>query len=243
MFQCLTQRVRWPSSTSTPRRSWLRATGLILATAIGTACASVEERPSEVPSLIGSLPRSIASFDFFGYKHFEDGSDGFSFRYRNASKKRLADVYVYPVAEENANLAHKDLVLGSTRATISAIDQAVQQGLYANFDVLNAATRSQGLRTTARVQATYLRDNLASYTMLYQSEHNGTLMKIRLSMPDNDSNRDNGEWDAFAERVFELVVEDLERGDDLAGAQASVLESLDTDKTIVDAKGLLNQDL
>lgn len=178
---------------------------------LGTACASVEERPKPVPSLIGTLPETIASFDFDGFRHLDGVDAGYSFRYRNASKQRLADVFVYPVAKENANLEHEQLVLGSTQASIQAISAAVDQGLYSNFTLLNAATRVQGVRTTSRVQATYLRSNLASFTMLYQSEYDGTLMKIRVSMPDNVSNRDNGEWDAFAERVFDLIIEDIER--------------------------------
>ncbi len=199
--------------------AWLKVMAIALASALATACAATGERQTVVPSLIGTLPETIASFQFDGYKHFDDESGGFSFRYRNASKKRLADVYVYPVAEENAELAHEALVLGSTRATIQAITEAVSQGHYSNFDLLGAATRAQGARTTARVHATYLRENLASFTMLYQSEHKGTLMKIRVSMPDNNSNRLNSEWDAFAERVFDLVIEDIET--ELESAEAS----------------------
>lgn len=187
---------------------------LLLVAALSGACASPGPR-SEVeppaPDAISQLPPSIASFDYDGYRRFDDGSDGYSFRYADAAKNRLADVYVYPVAAENANLAHEALVLGSTRATIQAIGEAVNRGLYANFAVLDAATQARGMRTTARVQATYLRGNLASYTLLYQTEHDGTLMKIRLSMPDNESNRTNGEWDAFAERVFELLIDRVER--------------------------------
>lgn len=204
----------------------LKLAGIVFLASLGSACASVGERESIVPSLIGALPETIASFRFYGYKHFDDNSGGYSFRYRNVAKKRLADVYVYPVAEENAELGHEELVLGSTRATIQAINAAVAQGLYANFDVLGAATRSQGLRTTARVHATYLRENLASFTMLYQSEHEGTLMKIRVSMPDNDSNRANSEWDAFATRVFDLVIEDLEQTDSADKAAAADLSAL-----------------
>jgi|GEM_PF-3115714 len=169
--------------TAPSAKVWLTLASIALTSALNTACASFGEREPVVPSLIGTLPETIASFQFDGYKHFDDSSGGFSFRYRNVAKKRLADVYVYPVAKQNAGLAHEELVLGSTRATIEAITEAVNQGHYANFDLLGAATRAQGARTTARVHATYLRDNLASFTMLYQSEHEGTLMKIRLSMP------------------------------------------------------------
>ena len=189
------------------------AAALLLAAAMSSACASFGERAEPgPPAIVESLPASIASFDYDGYRYFDDGSGGYSLRYSNAPKKRLADVYVYPVAEENAGLEHEALVLGSTRATLQAIGEAVNQGLYANFAVLDAATRAQGLRTTARVQATYLRENLASYTLLYQTEHDGTLMKIRLSMPDNESNRANGEWDAFAARVFELLIDGQDGG-------------------------------
>ena len=184
---------------------------LLLAASLSSACAALGERAEPgPPSAVEALPARIASFDYDGYRRFEDGSDGYELRYVNGPKKRLANVYVYPVAEENAALEHEALVLGSTQATLRAIGEAVNQGLYANFAVLDAATRANGMRTTARVQATYLRDNLASYTLLYQTEHAGTLMKIRVSMPDNESNRANGEWDAFAARVFELLIEDLE---------------------------------
>jgi len=178
-----------------------------------------EQTPEQAPDLVSRLPAQVDSFDLEGYRPFEDGSGGYSFRYRNPTKKRLADVYVYPVAEQNADLDHRTLVLGSTRATMRAIGEAVEQGLYANFKVVDSATRGDAVRVVSRVQATYLRENLASYTMLYQSEYRGTLMKIRLSMPDNPSNRVSAEWDAFAERMFALVIDDIgpdpTRGDDV----------------------------
>ena len=190
----------------------LRLFPLVVVLAIASACATSEPKAAEPvpPSLVAAAPETVESFDYEGYKYFTDGSGGFSLRYTNPRKRRQADVYVYPVAEENRELAHEKLVLGSTQATMQAIGEAVRQGLYANFNVVAAATRARGVRTVARVQATYLRQNLASYTLLYQTEYDGTLMKIRVSMPDNDSNRASDEWDRFAERMFELIVADLE---------------------------------
>jgi len=173
-----------------------------------TANASIQaEQPK--PALVSALPDNVDSFDKKGFKHFEDGSGGFSVRYTNERKRRIADLYVYPVAEENANLEHSALVLGSTRATLMAIGEATRQGHYDNFNVLNAATRAQGLRTVARVKATYLRQNLASYTLVYQTEHNGTLLKIRVTMPDNETNRSSKEWDTFAETMFKEAISNL----------------------------------
>ena len=183
-----------------------------------SACATVstaepEAAPLPEPELISALPDSIQTFDMQGYKHFEDGSGGFSVRYANDRKRRIADVYIYPVAAENLELAHEQLVLGSTRATMQAIGAATRQGHYHNFNVVGAGTRAYGVRTVARVQATYLRQNLASYTLVYQTEHEGTLVKIRLSMPDNESNRRSSEWDKFAEIMFKAVIDDLQKGD------------------------------
>lgn len=192
---------------------------LIGSLTITTACATTapivnepEAQPTSQPepTLIAELPETIDSFEYEGFKYFEDGSGGFSVRYANSKKKRMADFYVYPVAEENTNLEHSQLVLGSTRATLMAISEASQQGHYANFNVVNAATRASGLRTTARVQATYLRQNLASYTLVYQTEHQGTLLKIRLSMPDNEHNRTTEEWDKFADQMFTKAIKNLE---------------------------------
>ena len=188
---------------------------IVLASACATtASTQVDEAAPAAkqaePALIKALPETVDSFDYTGYKHFEDGSGGYSVRYSNKRKRRIADLYVYPVAEENADLEHNQLVMGSTRATLTAIGEATRQGHYANFNVINAATRAQGLRTVARVQATYLRENLASYTLVYQTEYDGTLLKIRLSMPDNEFNRSSREWDSFADTMFEKAIESID---------------------------------
>ena len=179
-----------------------------------SACASLkqpaEQTPPPAPDLIDVLPAEVGSFEYEGYRYFDDASTGYTMRYSNPRKHRMADVYVYPVADQNQDLDHEDLVMGSTRATIQAIGDAVKQGLYANFNVVGAATQARGIRTVARVEATYLRKNLASYTLVYQTEYDGTLLKIRVSMPDNESNRTNQEWDAFAETMFDTIVNELD---------------------------------
>lgn len=193
----------------------VRVLTLIVAMLFTSACATVtpadaEPEPMPEPALIEVLPDSMQTFELQGYKYFQDGSGGYSIRYANLPKRRIADVYIYPVAEENSELAHDQLVLGSTRATIQAIGEAARQGHYANFNVVNAGTQAYGLRTVARVKATYLRQNLASFTLVYQTEYKGTLVKIRVSMPDNESNRDNDEWDAFAEEMFSTIIAELQ---------------------------------
>ncbi len=190
-------------------------TALVLASSLTlSACATLnkpgEETPPEAPELIDALPSEVGTFDYEGYRYFQDASNGYTIRYTNPRKHRMADVYVYPVAEENADLDHDSLVMGSTRATIAAIGDAVKQGIYTDFNVVGAATQARGLRTVARVEATYLRQNLASYTLVYQTEYDGTLLKIRLSMPDNESNRSSLEWDEFASTMFNTIVEELD---------------------------------
>lgn len=193
----------------------VRVLTLFASLLITSACATVtpadaEPEPLPEPALIGVLPDTLQSFKLQGYKYFKDSSGGYSIRYANLAKRRIADVYIYSVAEENSELAHDQLVLGSTRATIQAIGEAARQGHYANFNVVNAGTQTYGMRTVARVQATYLRQNLASFTLVYQTEFKGTLVKIRVSMPDNESNRSNEEWDAFAEKMFSTVIAELD---------------------------------
>lgn len=191
-------------------------TALLLASSLAlSACATLKapeaEKPAPAaPDLIDALPTELGSFDYEGYRYFQDESNGYTFRYTNPRKHRMADVYVYPVATENSDLGHDDLVMGSTRATIQAIGEAVKQGIYSNFNVVGAATQARGFRTVARVEATYLRENLASYTLVYQTEYDGTLLKIRVSMPDNESNRNNTEWDEFATTMFNTIVSELD---------------------------------
>ena len=193
----------------------VRLSLLLISLLFTNACAALTITPeisanTSAPALMLKLPKTVESFDMQGFKYFNDGS-GYSIRYSNERKQRLADLYIYDVADENASLDHKQLVLGSTRATMDAIGAAAEQGHYANYNVLDAATHAQGLRTVARVQATYLRQNLASYTLVYQTEHKGTLLKIRVTMPDNDSNRNSNEWDLFTNTVFQSVISELDR--------------------------------
>ena len=169
-----------------------------------TAEAGTETAKPE-PELISRLPPAVESFDYDGYRHFTEVDAGYSVRYLNTRKKRSAEIYIYPVAQENRAMEHDQLVMGSTRATLKAIGKAVSQGLYANFSVVGAATHARGVRTVARVQTTYVRENLAMYSVLYQTEHDGTLVKIRINMPDNESNQANDEWDRFALRLIDLV--------------------------------------
>jgi len=197
--------------------SFVRPIALTISLLFSTACAAVTLNANESlhetePELLSQLPKEVDSFTMQGYKYFNDGS-GYSIRYSNPRKQRVADLYIYEVAEENASLEHSDLVVGSTRATMDAISAAAQQGHYDNYNVIHAATHSQGVRTVARVQATYLRQNLASYTLVYQTEHNGTLLKIRVTMPDNDSNRESTEWDEFTDTLFLAVIEELDKED------------------------------
>lgn len=193
----------------------VRLSLLLISLLFTNACAALTITPeisanTSAPALMLKLPQTVESFDMQGFKYFNDGS-GYSIRYSNERKQRLADLYIYDVADENASLDHKQLVLGSTRATMDAIGAAAEQGHYANYNVLDAATHAQGLRTVARVQATYLRQNLASYTLVYQTEHKGTLLKIRVTMPDNDSNRNSNEWDLFTNTVFQSVISELDK--------------------------------
>lgn len=193
----------------------VRLSLLLISLLFTNACAALTITPeisanTSAPALMLKLPKTVESFDMQGFKYFNDGS-GYSIRYSNERKQRLADLYIYDVADENASLDHKQLVLGSTRATMDAIGAAAEQGHYANYNVLDAATHAQGLRTVARVQATYLRQNLASYTLVYQTEHKGTLLKIRVTMPDNDSNRNSNEWDLFTNTVFQSVISELDK--------------------------------
>ena len=204
----------------------VRLPAIVLVMIFNSACATVttaEPSPLQEPTLIGSLPDELDTFELEGYKHFDDGSGGYSVRYTNVRKRRIADVYIYPVAEENSTLEHSQLVLGSTRATMEAIGEAAQQGHYANFNVINAATQARGVRTVARVQATYLRQNLASYTLVYQTEYEGTLLKIRLSMPDNETNRSSDEWDSFAESMFDYVIADINADAPIVNAESLLL--------------------
>lgn len=206
-------------------------TVLILAASLTLSACATMKQPAEdavapeAPELIDALPAEVGSFNYEGYRYFNDSANGYTFRYTNSGKHRMADVYVYPVATENADLDHDDLVMGSTRATIQAIGDAVKQGIYTNFNVVGAATQARGIRTVARVEATYLRQNLASYTLVYQTEYDGTLLKIRVSMPDNESNRSNTEWDDFANTMFNTIVEELDNErtvdtDEEAGSKA-----------------------
>ena len=195
------------------KRNLLLPVLLALSACAVTTPAKVDTTVKDEPSIISVMPEQLESFDYQGYRYFDKSSDGFTMRYSNLGKHRLADVFIYPVSKENQELPHDQLVMGSTRATIQAIGSAVKTGQYANFNVIGAATKARGIRTVARVEATYLRENLASYTLVYQTEYDGTLIKVRVSMPDNTANRSSEEWDRFASSVFDTIIDNIQGKD------------------------------
>jgi len=143
-----------------------------------------EGEKRKAPAIITSLPPEVESFSYQGYRFLEEKSDSYAIRYANRRKHRMADVFVYEVSEGNRNLEHAQLVMGSTRATLRGLADAVKQGLYSNFNVLGG--------------------------VLYQTEYNGTLIKVRVSMPDNETNRANREWDRTAEVLIDNIITHIE---------------------------------
>jgi len=46
-------------------------------------------------------------------KPFDAAGQGVNVTYKNDRKRRRANVFIYPVAEKNQELKHRDLVMGS----------------------------------------------------------------------------------------------------------------------------------
>lgn len=188
----------------------------VLALCALTACSTpVKKSQNDIShgkhyAILDILPKEIEGFSFVDTKTYPDPL-GYSLRYRN-NKNQLtyADIYIYPIPKEAIGLSHKELVLLATKLAFRDIEYVKKKGSYSRYDIISNDSFGLLGKTTVHAEISILKDNLVLYSLLYVTESNGKWIKARLTMPDNEANRNNETWHKFVTETFSIILQNIE---------------------------------
>lgn len=178
-----------------------------------TGCVSFGlnvENKNNKPEILDILPTNIDEFNYVGYQVYPEKSLGYSIRYAIVNIG-YADVYIYPVPKAALELDSKEIVIESTKAAITDIQYFVSKGIYSEFKVLSQKFSENNGVITTKIEGSFVKNNLQLYTMLYLTEHSGMLLKARISVNDNETNRSSTGWDSFVGKLFGLITANIEK--------------------------------
>jgi len=180
------------------------------------ACSSDPQVPrlsidDLAPEILQVLPAEIDGFAYQGAKTYPSPW-GYSLRYRLVDNPLVyADVFVYPVPQKIENLGHTERVKAMTDEAILEIRSAAEQGAYSEARLLDGQEFRILSAYTTRIDLFLVKENLESFSLLFMTESNDRLLKVRMTMPDGYSNRNNDNWQRFVESVFSVILENIDK--------------------------------
>ena len=156
------------------------------------------------------FPLSIGVLHQDGTQKYEDPSLGYTVRYYDESKANLVDVYVYPVAEEVASRGHQERVATYLYASQRDIHAAVSAGYYLRNEELGIDAflleGKQVLRSRHQLQTA----SGELYSLIYVTEVDGTVVKIRASVRGTVNAVVHGAFENEAFGLLEVAVKALD---------------------------------
>ena len=190
---------------------------LIFLVSVLTACTAPVSKDQyglvhgEHFQILDVLPNNIEGFLYQGSTTYPDPW-GYSLRYTYSKSNMVySDIYIYPVPEEARKYSQKEIVNGMTDAALSEIELVKKRGAYSEFEIIEKSTSRLLGDYLTRVDIYLVKHNLASYSLLFLTERDGKLIKARMTMPDNEFNRNSVTWQKFIYKVFSNILENIEK--------------------------------
>lgn len=177
-----------------------------------SACSSQQHSihsSNNEPAIVKLLPVQITNYKYSGYRLYGKGL-GYSLRYKFQNENyHFADIYIWPAPERAKKYSHKEIVYGVTDSGIRDIYSMQEKGHYNNVKILEKRAYTNKNNTLTMHKITMLRGNVESLSFLYVTEFNGILLKARISMPDNTTNRGRKDIKEFAIEIFNKIIKNI----------------------------------
>ncbi len=103
-------------------------------------------------------------------------------------------------------LEHKEKVYQVAKWSLQDIVSAQDAGLYSNIDILSSQEVSSGGFVFIVIKLRLVQENLALYSHLVVTEHQGHFVKARLTLKDNDTNRARKDAEGFINTMFNVIL-------------------------------------
>lgn len=160
------------------------------------------------PAVARLLPESYLGFEYAGFYVFPQPEMGYALRYY-FSRYNYADIFVYPVPRSILDNSHRDIVFTMASSTNYEIRRLQASTYQRPFETLDETLLEIDGSLIAKMSGAFLQNNLQSFTLTYLSERDKVLMKARITMPDNERNRQSKTWDNFVTHIFTLISSNL----------------------------------
>lgn len=195
----------------------LRILGLLSMALSLVACAVTGEKDASTQgqerhyAIVEVLPQSIEGFHYGGSATYPDPW-GYSLRYRSEERGNIhADIYLYAVPPESRAGGREAIIDATLDGALQEITYVMEQGEYSEVKVLGRDKITVGDHPVGRVALYLVRNNLAVFSLIYVTESEGRLLKVRMSMPDNKANRGSGKWDLFVREAFTVILANMDK--------------------------------
>ncbi len=187
----------------------MKVLSAILLSILISACSSTPSQTSQsdtdAPEIVQYINQSIHGYRYQDYKKF-DNNLGYALRYVKEDEPTIvASVFVWPTPESTKSYSHKEIIYAVTKASLDDIYVVEKLGDYQNVNVLEAVAYDNDVIVTKhKLSLTY--QDIPRITLLYVSEHQGDLLKVRLTMDNNPKNIARQDIDQFVMAVFSEIV-------------------------------------
>ncbi|WP_196159464.1 hypothetical protein [Reinekea sp. G2M2-21] len=158
------------------------------------------------PDIVSYLPQSTNGYQYEDFHIYDEGL-GYSVRYsRSGESVHKADFYIWPVDDSVIPLEHKEKVYQVAKWSLQDIVSAQDAGLYSNIDILSSREVNSGGFVFIVIKLRLVQENLALYSLLVVTEHQGHFVKARLTLKDNDTNRARKDTEGFINNMFNVIL-------------------------------------
>jgi hypothetical protein len=157
---------------------------IILVAVTLTLPISVRASELELDLIQIEFPTKVGKFEKKKIHHYDERAFGYQVKYLANNSLDVLDVYIYPVDDENKHLSHEVLVTGYFSEVEKGIEMAVSRGMYTSAQHYGTEEyqADDGKIKILRSRHTIVKERKELLSHSYLTEHNGVIIKIRVSI-------------------------------------------------------------
>ena len=148
------------------------------------------------------FPDIVGTFIKIDTHYFENPAFGYVVTFKTLDASEVLDVYIFPVDAKFAQLENKQLVDIFLLEAQQGINDAVKLGIYTKADKHGVIAYPFDNYYILKSQYTIQTAHGELYSVIYITEYNGTVIKLRISIPNKSK---NDVLDEIETTAFELI--------------------------------------
>lgn len=153
------------------------------------------------PDIVKYLSKDLEGYQLVKARTHKEGRV-FSIRYNKVKESNhSADVYIWP-KPKNANANHQDFVSAATQRGIRDIFSLQKSGHYENVKILEQGQLKVDDTIITKSSLSFLKRNLSTISHLYITQVEDKILKVSISLPNNETNLSRSDIDIFSSKIL-----------------------------------------